>query len=226
MINTPNVDANDYIDDSEFLLTEDSETAAPKHGTIVQSGWAAAEAILKPQKAAGGYPLDFKFSTETQLLRFLDDEPFATYNQHWIEREGKKSFVCIGDDCPLCTMLGDKPRGRISWNVLVLSDEEPGVQILTASPGLARMLLAANSDPKRGPLTKYFWAVSRQGTGPQTQYSVERVKAHDLVDEWELNPETVDTLVSSAVKHDANSISVTPRSELLAVAKSILGQQI
>jgi hypothetical protein len=223
MINKPSVDANDYIDDSEFLLAEDSVDAAPKHGTIVQSGWAAAEALLKPKKAAGDFPTDFRFSTETQLLRFLDDEPFATYNQHWIEKEGKKSFVCIGDDCPLCTMLGDRPRGRISWNVLVLSDEEPGVQILTASPGLARMLLAANSDPRRGPLSKYFWAVSRQGTGPQTQYSVERVKASDLVDEWELSPESVDALVASSTKYDANSISVTPRSELLAVAKQLLG---
>ena len=221
----PSINANTYTDEDEYLLAEDSETAAPKHGTIVQSGWSALEERLQPKKSTGEYPTDFKFSSETQLVRFLDDAPFAVYDQHWIEREGKKSFVCHGADCPLCIILGDKPRQRAAWNILLISDETPSVQILTASAGLARMLVAANNDPRRGPLSKYFWAVSRQGTGPQTQYSVDRVKATDLVEEWELDPEHVNALVSSAKKYDASSVAVTPREELLQIAQQFKQNQ-
>jgi hypothetical protein len=40
----------------------------------------------------------------------LFDEPFITFYEH--ERDGK-SFVCLGDDCPLCE-IGDEPRYRES----------------------------------------------------------------------------------------------------------------
>jgi hypothetical protein len=217
MIN-PAVNADTYVDESEYLLAEDSETADPKHGTTVQSGWGALEAKLQPKKT-GDYPVDFRFSSETQLIRFLDDAPFAVYDQHWIEREGKKSFVCQGSDCPLCIIVGDKPRQRAAWTVLALSEETPSVQILTASAGLARTLMAANNDPRKGPLSKYFWAISRQGTGPQTQYSVDRVKATDLIEEWELEPDHVNALVANSKKFDATAISITPREELLTIAQ-------
>jgi hypothetical protein len=216
MVNLPDTNASDYFVD------EDVNTPA-KHGTTVQSGWDAASAYLKPKKAAGAYAKDFRTTEQPQLIRFLDDAPYMIYEQHWLTRtEGKRSFVCLGEDCPLCTIVGDQPRPKFVFNVLVLTDEEPNVQLLTATPTLARILQSKNEDPRLGPLSKYFWAISRQGTATTTQYIVERVKAMDLAAEWELDIEEVETAIASAVKFDEKAIYVSPREELLTLARQLV----
>lgn len=216
MVTQPNVDADSY-------LVEDSATIAPKHGTTVQSGWGAAKAALKPKEKSKDYPTDFRFSDQVSLVRFLENEPFAVYEMHWIDRtEGKRSFVCEGDECPLCTITGDKPRARFAFNVLVASDEPPSVQILTAPPTFARQLQAANEDPRRGPLTKYYWGVSRIGTGRETQYNLERVRATDLAEEWELDSEELEDLAATANKYTTEAIYVSPHDELLELARSLV----
>ena len=225
---TPTANADTYLDDAEPdnvpdpEYAEDSADATPKHGTSVQSGWGAAQKAL--EKGDGDYPTDFKFEEQARVVRFLENEPFSVYYQHWIDRaKGKRSFVCLGDEeCPLCNMVGDKPRAKLAFNVLVVSDEKPTVQILTAAPTLARQLQAANEDARRGPLTRHYWAVARLGSGNKTTFSLERVKASDLAEDWEIDPNAVEELVASAEKHDTKAIYVSPKSELVEVAKEVL----
>ena len=212
-ITKPAVDAADYLE-------EDSAEIQPKVGTTVQQGWDAAEALLKVETSE--FPTDFRFSEEPQLVKFLQDRPFATYEQHWIERpKGKKSFVCLGDNCPLCDVLGDKPRGKFAFNVLVLSGETQGVQILTAPPSLARQIKKAHDDERKGPLDKEFWEISRLGMGPTTQYTLNFVRGRDLAEEWKLSSDAVNELVAAAVPFTAEVIRETPRSEMLEVARSV-----
>ena len=213
-ITKPAVNADTYLD-------EDSENTQPKVGTTVQQGWDAVDALLKSDSTE--FPTDFRFSEEPQLVKFLEDSPFATYEQHWIERpKGKKSFVCIGENCPLCDILGDKPRGKFSFNVLVLSGEQQGVQILTAPPSLARQIKKAHDDERKGPLSKEFWEISRLGTGPQTQYTLNYVRGRDLAEEWKLKLEDVMALVADAEPFTAEEVvRETPRSELLEIARSL-----
>lgn len=213
-ITKPAVDAADYLE-------TDSEEIQPKVGTTVQEGWDAAEALLKVETTE--FPTDFRFSEEPQLVKFLQDRPFATYEQHWIERpKGKKSFVCIGDGCPLCEILGDKPRGKFAFNVLVLSGETQGVQVLTAPPSLARQIKKAHDDERKGPLDREFWEISRMGTGPTTQYTLNFVRGRDLAEEWKLSLDNVKELVANAESFSAEDVvRETPRSELLEIARSI-----
>ena len=213
-ITKPAVDAADYLE-------TDSEDIQPKVGTTVQEGWDAAEALLKVETTE--FPTDFRFSEEPQLVKFLQDRPFATYEQHWIERpKGKKSFVCIGDGCPLCEILGDKPRGKFAFNVLVLSGETQGVQVLTAPPSLARQIKKAHDDERKGPLDREFWEISRMGTGPTTQYTLNFVRGRDLAEEWKLSLDNVKELVANAESFSAEDVvRETPRSELLEIARSI-----
>jgi hypothetical protein len=213
-ITKPAINAETYLD-------EDSAEIQPKVGTTVQEGWDAAEALLKVETTE--FPTDFRFSDEPQLVKFLQDRPFATYEQHWIERpKGKKSFVCIGDGCPLCEILGDKPRGKFAFNVLVLSGETTGVQVLTAPPSLARQIKKAHDDERKGPLDKEFWEISRLGTGPTTQYTLNFVRGRDLAEEWKLTTENVNELVANAEPFSADDVvRETPRSELLEIARSI-----
>ena len=212
-ITKPTVEADSY-------LSEDTEDAMPKVGTTVQQGWDAFDSLV--QENTSDFPTDFKFSESPQLVKFLEDQPFASYEQHWIERpKGKKSFVCIGEACPLCDVLGDKPRGKFAFNVLVLSGESQGVQIMTAPPSLARQIKKAHDDERKGPLSKEFWEVSRLGSGPTTQYTLNFVRGRDLTEEWKLSTDAVQELVAAAVPFTAEVIRETPRSEMLEVARSI-----
>lgn len=213
-ITKPAVNAEEYLE-------EDSPEIMPKVGTTVQEGWDAADALLKSDVTE--FPTDFRFSEEPQLVKFLQDRPFATYEQHWIERpKGKKSFVCLGNGCPLCEILGDKPRGKFAFNVFVLSGDTPTVQVLTAPPSLARQIKKAHEDERKGPLDKEFWEISRLGTGPQTQYTLNYVRGRDLAEEWKLNIEDVTALVADAEPFTADEVvRETPRSELLEIARSL-----
>ena len=213
-ITKPAVEVADYLE-------EDSAEIQPKVGTTVQEGWDAAEALLKVETSE--FPTDFRFSEEPQLVKFLQDRPFATYEQHWIERpKGKKSFVCINDGCPLCEILGDKARGKFAFNVLVLSDGEPTVQVLTAPPSLARQIKKAHDDERKGPLDKEFWEISRLGTGPTTQYTLNFVRGRDLTEEWKLSQDNVNDAVANAVSFTAEEVvRETPRSELLEIARTL-----
>jgi hypothetical protein len=206
--------------DSSTFLDEDSEDTTPKVGTTVQEGWDAFDSIVKSETSE--FPTDFRFSEEPQLVKFLDDAPFASYEQHWIDRpKGKKSFVCIGDACPLCDVLGDKPRGKFAFNIVVLTGDTQGVQILTAPPSLARQIKKAHEDERKGPLSKEFWEISRLGMGPTTQYTLNFVRGRDLAEEWKLNLDEVQGLVAAAVPFTAEVIRETPRSEMLEVARSV-----
>ena len=213
-ITKPAVDAADYLE-------EDSEDLQPKVGTTIQQGWDAADALLKVESTE--YPNDFRFTEEPQLIKFLNAQPFAIYEQHWIERpKGKKSFVCLGEECPLCDILGDKPRGRFAFNVIEVTGDNQKVQVLTAPPSLARLVRKAHEDERKGPLDREFWEISRMGTGPTTQYTLNFVRGRDLEEEWKLNPDEVTALVANAVQYTANDVvRETPRSELLEIARSL-----
>ena len=211
-ITKPSVDADTY-------LVEDSETIQPKVGTTVQEGWDAFDSLVKSDSE---FPTDFKFSEDSVLIKFLENRPFATYEQHWIDRpKGKRSFVCLGDNCPLCDILGDQPRGKFEFNVLVLTGDTQGVQIMTAPPTLARLIKKNHDDDRKGPIDKEFWEVSRQGTASTTQYTMIPVRGRDLAEEWKLDPEKVQELVATAVPYTAEVIRETPRSEMLEVARSV-----
>ena len=216
-MNKPTIDADSY-------LTEESVDIAPKHGTTVQAGWKAASAVLKPKKEASAYPTDFRFSEQAQLVRFQQDEPFAVYELHWLDaiKEGKRSFVCLGDECPLCTIAGDKPRPKFAFNVIVLSDGEPNVQIMTVPPTFAKQLESANSDPRRGPLSKYYWAIARTGSANTTQYTLDRVRATDLAEEWELDADEIDAFAATANLYDTEAIYVSSYEDVLKVASQVI----
>lgn len=219
MVNTPQMASDDYF-------VEDDANVEPKHGTTVQAGWDLADGALSPKKS-GDYPTDLRLNEDTVLVKFLQDGPFDVFGQHWVEREGKKSFVClrsprIDEECPLCDIAGDTPRNKFLFNVAVLSDGEPNTQILTAPPTLARQLRAISDDDKRGPLNKFYWAISRQGTGVQTQYILDRVRGSELAEEWELDPETIEDKLSLLSEYDASTTYVTPRDELLPIARALV----
>jgi len=87
---------------------------------------------------------------------------------------------------------------------------------------LARQIKKAHDDERKGPLDREFWEISRMGTGPTTQYTLNYVRGRDLAEEWKLTLENVNEQIASAELFTADEVvRETPRSELLEIARSI-----
>lgn len=204
-------------DDDEEDLDEDS---------VVRTGWGG----YRETKAKAGFGADFlKFDDtgEAMLLRFLEGEPFASYRQHWIDRQsGKRSWVCVETDCPLCD-AGDTPSFRIAFNVLLLSDGKPINKVWEVGPRLAEQLEAKAKDKRTGPLDRsdIYWAVSRTGKKSKTSYSIDPVKERDLKEDWDVEP-----LEDRVIKHyrgkmyDSKVIKVPSMKQLKELAAEMLDE--
>lgn len=213
-INPASVNASSYLD-------EDNEDTSPKIGTTVQSGWDMADEAM-PSKNSD-YPVDFRFASEPTLVKFLDGPYY--YKQHWLDgrTKGRKSFVCMGEGCPLCDVLGDEPKNKAVFNVFVLSGENQGVQILTAVPTLFRLIKKAHEDDRKGPISREYWAISRTGKGPDTLYSLDYVRSRDLDEEWGIDPDDTRALVAAATPWSVEKIiRQEKRSELQDIARSLI----
>lgn len=190
--------------------------------TAVQSGWDAAEKLVSP---SGDFPVDFKHSEEIQVIKFLDQSgPFASYKMHFLQNKpGKKSYVCIGGNCPLCSKLQHKAEDKRAFTIVNLSTDPFQRQILTATPRLYKTLHAAEFSPQ-GPLPKNFWALSRTGVKQTTVYNLNAIKARDLDEDWGISAEAAEAAISAMEPYTRSVIRENSYAELLEIAEELLHQ--
>lgn len=215
----PQVD--DFADDS--IADDINDRPAQATSTAIASGWEAAEKAT----ASGDFPTEFKFNEgEFQIIKFLDPNgPFAIYKQHFLQQktQGKKSYVSLGSNDPLCVKLGSKPEDKKAFTIANLSaGGTPVRQMLIASPRLYKTLHAAHFSPQ-GPLTKNYWAISRTGKMQQTVYHLNAVKARDLAEDWGLtNIEEVEAAIAEMKPYERSVIKEHTWAELEEIANSLL----
>lgn len=202
------------------LVVEDAEEApAPSGARVIRRGWGAAEAV---KHADSPFAQRLRVMDDPIVIKFLEDEPYASFRQHWIERSGQKSFTCIADidpkGCPLCD-AGSRPSTRFAFNVVLLSnDAEPSVKSYEVGPRVIDQLKNFHNDPRQGPLSKHFWAVSRSGKGATSATNHQLVKERDL-EEWGL-----DILSESDIKdlrgkaYSPDIITIPSRKDLQQIA--------
>ena len=211
----------------EYDVKEKSAEEEPQQEArkIIRSGWGAVD-TLKQEDA--NYAVRLKTGNDPVLIKFLQDAPYASWRQHWVNRTGQKSFVCregIDDrDCPLCD-AGNRPRPLFAFNVLLLErGEEQALRSYEAGTRDIATLRNFNDDARQGPLSKHYWAVSRSGTGPQTQYNHLLIKERDLSDEWGITPLTSEILESAASKaYDADIMRISSYDEMVALVNEDVG---
>jgi hypothetical protein len=170
-------------DDEEEAETEERPASAAR---VIRRGWGAAESV---KNADSPYAQRLRVMEDPIVIKFLEDEPYASYRQHWIERSGQKSFTCIADidpkGCPLCD-AGSRAATRFSFNVVLLSsDSDASVKSYEVGPRVIDQLKNFHNDPRQGPLSKHYWAVSRSGKGATSATNHQLVKERDL-EEWDL----------------------------------------
>lgn len=167
-------------DDAPMQDDDDEKPVA----RVIKRGWGAAERI---KDADSPFAQRLKITEEPQVIKFLEDEPYASYRQHWVERQGQKSFTCISDiderGCPLCD-IGNRPSTRFAFNVALITDGDPVVKSYEVGPRVIDQLKNFHTDALQGPLTKHYWAVSRTGKGASSATNHQMIKERDLSDDW------------------------------------------
>jgi hypothetical protein len=202
-----------------IVLEEDGE-ASPKVRRVVRSGWSGVDSV---KTGNSDYAVRLKLTEDTQIIRFIGDAPYASYGQHWLERSGQKSFVCIGEDCPLCK-AGNRPSKRHNFNVALLTEgEEPALRSLEVGPRVIDQLKNFHNSDRTGPLDKHYWAISRTGKGATSSTLLQMVKAADL-EEWGLSALTADQLAEFAeTAYTEDIIQVPSKRDLVQIASEELG---
>lgn len=213
-------DVSQFIDDD--IDIDEAPTASSAPAANVSSGWEGAAALNAP--SGEGFPTELKLNDQFQLIKFIDENgPFAVYSQHFLQQktEGKRSYVCLGANCPLCNRLGHKPEKKTAFSIINLTDgANIQRQMLIATPRLYKTLHAAEFSPQ-GPLTKNFWAINRTGKMQQTVYNLMSVKSRDLGEDWGLDPEEVAVQISSIKPFEATAIRGSSYEELLDIANAL-----
>lgn len=202
--------------------SEDSETSAKPNST--GRGW---KSFKEKRASASDFAKNYKLPEQEEIIKILDDEPFSVYAEHWLDEitSGKRSFVCIGDNCPLCD-IGDKPRVYAMFNIVDLSDpEDPKVFPWKVSQTTADVLENYASDAKTSPINRddLYFSVYKSGGGKKgrVQVHVRPVKARDLLEDWDIDPLTTAELDDFELLEEENVLSFSSRAALKEIADSL-----
>lgn len=131
------------------------------------------------------------------LIKILDEEPVASYAEHWLTiGDGRRSFVCLGDDCPICNKLGDRASVKVCFNVADMDVNPPEVKLWTAGSQVGDILEKFAENPKTSPLNRddIYWTLTRTKKADRYTTSIRPVKARDLEEDFDMEPLTEEEL--------------------------------
>jgi len=203
--------------DSGLIRKPQPETSEPVR-KVVRSGWGSTERTST--NSDGDYAKRLKVTESIQIIKFIEDAPYARYRQHWVERKGQMSFTCIADmdsgtSCPLCE-AGNRPSWRFNFNVVLLTPgEEPVLRSYEVGARVIDSLKNFNDHPAMGPLSKHYWTVSRSGKGATTSTNHQMVREGDL-EEWSLEALSKEDLNHFSGNAYTDEIIRTPSRKTLA----------
>lgn len=207
---------------SKRVADDDGEEGTPKPAArVIKRGWGAAQRL---QETESSYAQRLKVTEEPIIVKFLEDEPYAVYRRHWVERAGQKSFTCIADiddkGCPLCD-AGNRPSSQFSFNVLLLSpDGEHALKSYDVGVRVVDQLKNFSADTRQGPLSKHYWAISKSGKGARTATNHQMVRDRDLADDFDITPlSDMDLKRWGKHMYDASIIQIPTYKDLLDIAE-------
>lgn len=131
------------------------------------------------------------------LVKILDEEPVASYAEHWLTLEGgRRSFVCLGADCPICNKLGDRPSVKVCFNVADMDTNPPEVKMWTFGTQVGDILEKFAENEKTSPVNRddIYWTITRTKKNDRYTTTVRPVKSRDLVEDFDTDPLTEEEL--------------------------------
>jgi hypothetical protein len=232
---------------------EDPEEERPRRGSRRRSSDAEDDAPRTRRKGTRGFGAysekkrsnasfadEFKPGDDNPtLIKFLEGEPFDSYNQHWVDEgdaagKTRHSFVCRDDEeyfededgCPLCD-VGEPASTYSLFNILDFTNSrKPEVKVWKASPAVTDLLARADNDKKTSPIDRedLYWEVEMVKKGRKREWRIVPVKARDLEEDFDIEPLEADEIedFSENLFTDRSAvIKVDSYDELLSLADSL-----
>lgn len=201
---------------------DDDEDDRPA-SNAVQSGWGAAK---KLKTEGGNFADEMSITNDEQLVKFLNDAPYAVYKQHWIEglrSTKKRSFICMGRGCPLCA-IGDSASKKWAFNVALFDGDEAEVKSLIAASRLFD-LIADEHEGSDGPLDEGYWTLSKSGKKQSTTYKLKKIEGRKLEQNFGVTEDDLDEILeeSDLVPYTAAQHQPPSKSYLQEIADEIVG---
>lgn len=190
----------------------------------MRAGWDAAQQVMD---ASSSFANSFKPGPNISIVKFLQDFPYANYNRHWIARivngqPSRRPYNClgsIGQHCPLCA-VGDQPNAVSAFNIAVIANDGTA-QLMTydTGPAMCNTIQGWNKDPRVGPITRDFFAVSKPD-GKGTRQGGYPVPAQLLPQQFGINPPDPNYLASLGL-YAMEQVDFPSAADLQEVAASL-----
>ena len=198
---------------------EFSSPAKPASG--IRGGWSAGQQVME---SSSPFAQNLKLDSNTQIVKFLDDAPYASYSRHWVERKGGvRPYVClqsVGKECPLCD-IGDRPQATSAFNVVLVGDDG-GVVLKTWDVGTRIFSTLKNfaTSSRQGGLSHGYYAVSKVGQKQQSQTLITPVRESLLFEDYGIEPPSPEA-ITTAGRYDADIINVPSHKDLTEIAAEL-----
>lgn len=214
---------------------DDDDTPAPRRPALKGAKPSSTNGIRggeteaqRQMDATSTFAQALRIEEKSQVIKFLDDVPYANYRRHWIERttkDGKsiRAYTClqtIDKPCPLCD-AGDRAQSVAAYNIALVGDDgQVLVKTWDCGPRLFQQLKGYNHDAKVGPLTKGFFLVSKSGKRGTVAHNINPIRASSLLEEYDIEPPAQADL-DALKRYDADIIEIPPVKTLKELAAEL-----
>jgi hypothetical protein len=222
---TPSRRAAAPVEEPEDDEAED-EGGEDKPSSHIRRGFSAARQVAD---STSSFAQAFKLTEQIQVIKFLEDEPYASYTRHWIERmtptgRSLRSYNCLKNfgkpTCPLCE-AGDKAQAVSAFNIALIGDDGvPLLKTFDCGPKLLGIVENYARDPKVAPISKGYFLASRSGKKGTVNYQLVPIKAHSLSDDYDIEAPTPEEMAKLGL-YDADIITMPKTKELEGIAAEI-----
>jgi hypothetical protein len=201
---------------------DDDEDEDERPKTKIEGGWGAAKRVAD---STSSYVKPVQIGKDPLYVKFLEEGPFASFRQHWIERSGRKSFVCISEwsdkGCPLCDM-GDNARALFWFNVAVL-DQDGGVsvEVLEGGVRMKEQLNNLHTGKRTGPLNGLWRSVTKSGKGTSSTLNWDTLDDEDLEEEGFDVPSAKEIKALERKLHTAREVQIPSYREMKDLAADL-----
>lgn len=198
-----------------------STTTAPK---AVRRGWGNAH---RQKAASSPFPQRLSPDKDGVVVKFLEDGPFASFRQHWVNeiKQGTKAFTCLDgidpDGCPLCEG-GSRASSQFMFNVAEITKDGPAT-LKTYNVGITvfDQLSDHHTDDRQGPLEKHYWVIKRSQNGTKWTTTLFMQRKEELEEQRYVVPSDED--IARFKLWDEKEVRITDRETLLDIAEQYLG---
>ena len=161
----------------------------------IRGGWTEGQ---RQMDSTSKFAQTLRPEEKSQVIKFLDDSPYANFKRHWIKRRTKdgetnRPYTCprtFDNDkpCPLCE-AGDKPQAVAAFNVALVGDDgQVLLKSFDTTPRTFNQLKGYSNDRKIGPLTKGYFLVNKTGERGTSFTGVHPVAASSLEEDYDTTP--------------------------------------